>query len=49
MLHVWIYIEDAEKLTGDGQLELTSSGVCDVDEISWSLSKEMFCKRLERA
>lgn len=41
-LHVWIYIEDASKLTGDGQLELTSSGVCDIKETSWSLSREMF-------
>jgi hypothetical protein len=42
VLHVWIYIEDAEKLTGNGQLELTSSGTCDVEETSWSLTKEMF-------
>lgn len=37
-VYVWIYVENAGALQkGDGQLELTSSGTCDVNELSWVL------------
>lgn len=35
-VRLWIYIKDIAKVTG-GQIELSSAGTCDVDEISWSL------------
>ncbi len=31
----WLYVSDVAALDGDGQVELTSSGVADVDEYSW--------------
>lgn len=34
-LHFWLYIEDADALDGNGQIELTSSGTCDVEETHW--------------
>ena len=37
-LHVWVYVEDIEKITG-GQIELCSSGVPDMYETSWDLKK----------
>ncbi len=39
-VHGWIYVEDLSKLI-DGQLELTSSGLSDDQEISWNLTPEM--------
>lgn len=37
-VYVWIYVENAAELqTADGQLELTSSGSCDVNEMGWVL------------
>lgn len=36
MLNFWYYIEDASKLVGTfGQVEISSSGRADVDEIAW--------------
>ena len=32
--HLWVYIEDASKM-GSGQIELTSSGTCDQEEMNW--------------
>ena len=37
-LHLWVYVEDIEKVTG-GQLEFTSSGGPDNMEMSWDISK----------
>ena len=34
-LHMWVYVEDITKL-GIGQLEMTSSGKCDVEELDWT-------------
>ncbi|MEX0988377.1 MAG: glycoside hydrolase family 71/99-like protein, partial [Bacteroidales bacterium] len=34
----WLYVSDVSKFDGDGQVELTSSGVPDLDEYSWSIS-----------
>lgn len=39
-VHLWLYVEDVSKLV-DGQLELTSSGVSDDQEISWNLTPAM--------
>lgn len=37
-VYCWIYVKDAASLrTTDGQLELTSSGGCDVNEMGWVL------------
>lgn len=36
--HIWIYVEDADKLVG-GQLELCSGGGPDMYETSWELAK----------
>ncbi len=36
-LHLWLYVEDASKVTGS--VELTSAGKCDEDEICWSITK----------
>ncbi len=40
-LHMWIYVEDVEKFkaASDCELELTSSGRADVQEINWTLTK----------
>ena len=35
-LHVSVYVEDATKF-GGGQIELTSGGTCDVNEMTWEL------------
>ena len=37
-LHLWLYVEDASKLTG-GQIELCSSGGPDMYEIGWDVKK----------
>lgn len=37
-LHLWLYVEDIEKVAG-GQMEFTSSGGPDSLEMSWDLSK----------
>jgi len=42
VLHVWIFIENADLLSGNGQFEITSSGQCDVEETSWMLTKNLF-------
>ena len=34
----WLYISDVSRFNGDGQVELTSSGVPDMDEYSWPLA-----------
>lgn len=36
-LHFWLYLEDADALDGNGQIELTSSGTCDIEETHWFL------------
>ena len=36
-LHMWVYIENPEDLRG-GQIELTSGGTCDVQELYWDVS-----------
>lgn len=36
-LHFWLYLEDADALNGNGQIELTSSGTCDVEETTWHI------------
>ena len=39
-LHLWFYVEDYDNyIPGGGQIELTSSGSCDRNEASWSLSQ----------
>ncbi len=44
-VYVWIYVENAAALrTNDGQLELTSSGKSDVNELGWTLPKEVTFK-----
>ena len=35
-LHMWVYINDI-KLLGDGQIELTSGGTCDIEELAWNI------------
>lgn len=35
-IHLWIYVENAAGITG-GDLEFTSSGSCDKEELSWSV------------
>lgn len=37
-LHLWIYCQDVSKM-GEGQIELTSSGTCDQNELNWSLGQ----------
>ena len=37
-LHFWFYVEDASTITG-GQIELTSGGICDVQELVWHPTK----------
>ena len=36
-LRLWLYISDVASFTGDGQIEITSSGGPDSDEYSWDL------------
>ena len=36
--NLWIYVSDVTKMSGDGQIELSSSGGPDTDEYSWSVS-----------
>ena len=36
-LHLWIWVSDASKI-GEGQIELTSSGTCDQQELNWIAS-----------
>ncbi len=40
-LHMWIYVEDVAKFktATDSELEFSSSGKCDVQEINWTLTK----------
>lgn len=41
-LNFWYYVDDASKLDGTyGQVELTSSGGPDVDEISWDFASQV--------
>ena len=35
-LYVRFYVEDADALTGNGSIEITSSGTCDQQEYSWN-------------
>jgi hypothetical protein len=35
-LNLWLYVSDVSKFSGNGQIEITSSGKNDVDEYSWS-------------
>ena len=37
-LHFWLYVEDPEKFVS-GEMELTSSGNCDKQELNWSPTK----------
>ena len=37
-LHMWIYVEDVAEFQKGGQIELTSSGMCDVGEKNWNYS-----------
>ena len=39
-IHMWICIDDPSKM-GVGQLEVTSSGTCDVEEINWSFGSNL--------
>lgn len=34
----WLYVSDVSQFDGDGQVELTSSGVADQDEYAWAVS-----------
>ena len=37
-LHLWLYVDDVSKLAPyAGMIELTSGGICDVEEIYWEL------------
>ena len=38
-LHFYVYCSDISKLGDQGQIEITSSGVCDVNEYNWSLAQ----------
>ena len=37
-----VYIEDSSLLAGNAFFELSSSGTCDVNEISWGLGNSLF-------
>ena len=37
-LHLWLYISDASVTSGEGAIEVTSSGTCDKEEYAWHLS-----------
>ena len=34
-LHLWLYVSDVTKISGDGQIEISSSGGPDVNEYAW--------------
>jgi hypothetical protein len=34
-LHIWLYVSDVTKISGDGQIEITSSGGPDINEYAW--------------
>jgi predicted phosphodiesterase len=34
-LHLWLYVSDVTKISGDGQIEITSSGTYDSNEYAW--------------
>ena len=36
-LHMWIYVENANAFISSGQIELTSSGTCDIGEKAWDV------------
>jgi hypothetical protein len=36
-LHMWVYLEGADTMSLSGQIELTSGGMCDIGEKSWSV------------
>ncbi len=36
-LHLWIYVDDISNNVWTGEIELTSSGRCDVQELSWPI------------
>ncbi|MBE6768495.1 MAG: hypothetical protein E7549_06230, partial [Ruminococcaceae bacterium] len=38
-LSFWLYVNDASKVSGTGQIELTSSGTCDQAELGFGLNK----------
>ncbi len=40
-LHFYIYCNDIEKIGTDGQIEITSSGVCDVNEYNWNVTQHI--------
>ena len=37
-LSFWLYVSDVSVFDGDGQVEITSSGVADTDEYNWAVS-----------
>ena len=37
-MKLWLYVSDATKLSGEGQIEISSSGTCDADEYNWSIT-----------
>ena len=37
-LHIWIWVDDVSKLR-EGQIEITSSGDCDRNELNWSVTQ----------
>lgn len=44
-VYFWLYVEDAAAIhTDDGQFELTSSGECDKNELSWIVAAEVELK-----
>jgi hypothetical protein len=38
-LHMWVFVTDYNLVGGNGQLELTSSGGCDKNELHWDVRK----------
>ena len=39
-LHMWVYVTDHETIAS-GQIELTSSGTCDVAETAWNVTEHL--------
>ena len=37
-LHLWLWVSDASLITANCQLEITSSGDCDKNELNWNIS-----------
>jgi hypothetical protein len=38
-LHMWVFVTDYNLVGSNGQLELTSSGGCDKNELHWDVRK----------